>query len=257
MDEMDAFDKAFREWGKKLWSNFVDVSQTAKFWIELFALIGLGIYTAFAALQWSQTRKAVISAEDANRIARETLTANQRAYVTVSGLVVEPVPGEPAFWRALPIVVNNGNTSTKNMWWTGVGNDSRGYQYWLHKTIDNPKGPLLQTFKDLQSATRNTLSLGPRQENRSLSLSQGVPVEYIQGIKAGITTLYIHGVFFYQDFFSSQGHVTRYCYTLWYNPAITGPSGIGYAECGGKTNCADEECEDYEELKTLASPVAR
>jgi hypothetical protein len=253
----DEIEKALREWGKKLWIDFAKASQTAKFWIELFALIGLGIYTTFAALQWRETRKAVISAEDANKIARDTLTANQRAYVTVTGLDIQPVPGEPAFWRALPIVVNNGNTSTKNMWWTSVARDSRGYQYWLQKTIDQPEGPLLQTFTDLQGATRNTMSLGPRQENRSLSLSQPIPLQYINGIKARTTTFYIHGVFFYQDFLSPQGHVTRYCYTLWYNPAITGPSDIAYATCGGKTNCADEECEDYEHLKTLAVPIAK
>jgi hypothetical protein len=169
---------------------------------------------------------------------------------------IQPVPGEPAFWRAFPIVVNNGNTSTKNMWWTGVGNDVRG-KLWLGWAISKPEGPLLQTFKDFLGATRNTMSLGPRQENHSLSLSQPIPVQEIIGIKNRTMKLYIHGAFFYQDFISPQGHVTRYCYTLWYNPAISGQSGIAYGECGGKTNCADEECEDYERLKTLAVPISK
>jgi hypothetical protein len=185
-----------------------------KLLVETFTCVAVVVYALFAARQWCEMRKAVKSAEDANNIARDTLTANQRAYVTVSGLDIQPVPGEPAFWRALPVVVNNGNTSTKNMWWTGVGSDARGYLYWLDKTIDKPQGPLLQTFKDLQAATRNTMSLGPRQENHSLSLSTPIPVQYINGIKARTTKLYIHGVFFYQDFLSLQGHITRYCYTL-------------------------------------------
>ncbi|MGH9681724.1 MAG: hypothetical protein ACRD4Y_17395, partial [Candidatus Acidiferrales bacterium] len=136
MDELIEIDNAIRKWCGQLREDLAEESRKARFWLELLGLVVLVTYTTFAALQWCETSRAVTSAENANKIARDSLIANQRPYVTVSGLEIQPVPGEPAFWRATPIVENNGNTSTNNMWWTSVAGDSRGYQYWLHKTID-------------------------------------------------------------------------------------------------------------------------
>jgi hypothetical protein len=40
--------KAFGEWRKQIWASFKTEAHTVRFWIEVFALIGLGVYTTFA-----------------------------------------------------------------------------------------------------------------------------------------------------------------------------------------------------------------
>jgi hypothetical protein len=44
---------------KTIWKNFKTESKTAKFWLELFALIGLGAYTGVALLQWHATTQTM------------------------------------------------------------------------------------------------------------------------------------------------------------------------------------------------------
>lgn len=44
--------RSFGAWRHQTWASFRLEAHTARFWIEVFALIGLGIYTTFAALQW-------------------------------------------------------------------------------------------------------------------------------------------------------------------------------------------------------------
>jgi hypothetical protein len=222
--------------------------------LVLLAATGAGI---FAYLNWDALKES-------NRISNNVFTTSQRAYVTVNGLDVQPVANSEGFWRATPIFTNSGNTSTKNLWWTSVLGDTRGIKVgpFIFNGVkvgpiitSGPAGPKVQTFKDLQAATRNRFTLSPRQEARPLELSTPLPADYIRGLIAGTAQVYVHGVVFYEDFFTTKGHVTRYCFSLWHNPAITGP-GISYSSCGGVYTCSDEECEDYENLKTLVGPEA-
>ena len=112
----------------------------------------------------------------------------------------------------------------------------------------------MQTFEELQAATRNRFTIGPRQEVRPLGLSTPLPLEHIDGIINGTAEVYIHGVVFYNDFLTTVPHITRYCFFLWHNEAITGPS-VSYSACGDEYNCTDEECEHYEELRALVGPT--
>ena len=207
-----------------------------------------------------------IALEQSNEVARTSFTTSQRAYVNVAGLDIQPVQdpkGTVSFWRATPIISNTGNTATKNAWWTSVHGDTRGILYgpvevdghrYPGYTTSGPDGPKLQTYDELNSATRNRLVLGPRQEVRPLGYSTPLPRDWVAGLIKGTARIYIHGVLFYQDFFTQRGHVTRYCFSLWHNAAVTGPN-IAYSGCPGVANCTDEECEDYERLVTLADPA--
>ena len=66
--------KALGEWRKQIWASFKIEARSAKFWVELFALIGLGIYTAFAALQWRANKEAADAAKSAADSAVRQLT---------------------------------------------------------------------------------------------------------------------------------------------------------------------------------------
>jgi hypothetical protein len=230
------------------WKLFVEV-------LVFLAAIAAG-YMAY--LNWDALKES-------NRIASDVLTTSQRAYVSVNGLEIQPVPNSQGFWRATPILVNSGNTSTKNLWWTSLLGDTRGIKMgpFIFNgkkigpiTTSGPDGPKVQTFKDLQTATRNRFTLAPRQEIRPLELSNPLPPDYITGLINGTAQVFVHGVVFYEDFLATKGRVTRYCFSLWHNQALTG-SGISYSPCGQKYNCSDEECEDYENLKTLAGPAPK
>lgn len=204
--------------------------------------------------------------ETSNTQNREAFEASQRAYVTVNGLDIQPVKnadGVVTNWRATPIFMNNGNTPTKNLWWTGLGGDTRGITFTAPSaegkpiaiTTRGPDGPMLQKFGDLKDATRNRMTLAPHQEERGfLGLSQVLPPNYIDGLVKHTARIYIHGYVFYEDMFSAKGHVTRYCYSLWHNAAVTGTE-ISFSQCGGASNCSDEECEDYQNLKKLVGPA--
>ena len=68
--------------------------------------------------------------------------------------------------------------------------------------------------------------------------------EYTDAIRTQRLRPYIYGAVVYEEFVSGKSHITRFCYTLWGNPAVTGASGMSYSMCGGNSNCADEECDD-------------
>lgn len=68
--------------------------------------------------------------------------------------------------------------------------------------------------------------------------------EYTDAIRTQRLRPYIYGAVVYEEFVSGKSHITRFCYTLWGNPAVTGASGLSYSLCGGNSNCADEECDD-------------
>src|SRR6266571_7398651 len=66
--------RALVEWCKQIWASFKMEARSIKFWVELFALIGLGIYTAFAALQWRANKEAADAAKSAADTAARQLT---------------------------------------------------------------------------------------------------------------------------------------------------------------------------------------
>ncbi len=107
--------------------------------------------------------------------------------------------------------------------------------------FDLSKGPRVPERENLETATHNYASLAPHQENRHL-IEQPIDAKYTDALRAQRIRVYVHGTLVYQDQFSREVHITRYCYGLWGNPAITGPAGLSYSGCGGISNCTDEEC---------------
>ncbi len=69
--------KALGEWRRQIWASFKTEAHTVRFWIEVFALIGLGIYTTFAALQWLANKKAAEAASSTATTADATLNEIQ------------------------------------------------------------------------------------------------------------------------------------------------------------------------------------
>jgi len=97
-NNFDEIEKALRECGRKLWIDFTEQAQTSKFWIELLALVILGVYTTFSALQWYEmriaTEKAGISAEAAQGqlgILQKQLEALDRPWVSIDMSVASPL----------------------------------------------------------------------------------------------------------------------------------------------------------------------
>jgi hypothetical protein len=211
--------------------------------VTLVAAIAAAIFTGFTLCQlWKQTG-----------IEERSFEAAQKAYISVTGLVVEPVPDSPKFWRVLPVANNSGNTPTKNLWWTSVAGDYSGYVHAINQTVTPSPPP--HTLRDFEGRTRNAFSIGPHQELRALGMAFPIPVEIIDGIKAHKTEAKFTGALFYQDFVSSKLHVTLYCFNLWHSPSVTGEKAIAFSPCYGNYNCIDEECSDYNQLKTLAIPA--
>lgn len=87
---MSKLGKFFGEWRKQLWTDFKSTARTVKFWVELFALIGLGIYTTFAALQWREMQKATEATKRALAISQQQLEATERPWLKID-FIPEPV----------------------------------------------------------------------------------------------------------------------------------------------------------------------
>ncbi len=176
-------------------------------------------------------------------IARQSFEATQRAYVSVKGL---EIVDQGTYWKVTPILVNNGNTPTKNAWFTMTGGDfDMSY---------NPNTPRPYMTENLWQATQNRVSLGPKQEKTIQAFGQLIEHRYTDAIRAQTMRPYFHGAIVYEDFFSAKLHLTRYCYFLWGFPPITGPVGFSSSECGKASNCSDEECDDYGKLVMTPFP---
>lgn len=197
------------------------------------ATVVMAVFTYFL---WStssdQWKEMVKSNENATR----ALISTQRAYVNVVGLEIVPLidaTGHQAWWRISPIIQNSGNTPTRNLWMTMLAND---YDFNFRKN-----GPRIPKRDYLLTASKNYATLAPKQETRNWN-RQSIPFDWTQGIRDQSFRVYVHGALMYNDFFSDVPHTTQYCYALWGFPPVTGESGFSYSECGGKSNCADEEC---------------
>lgn len=233
----------FMEYIREKWRTIIewfDPNRTVATFTVVIALTGI-VYTFFAWGQWNGLLEA-------NKISHAALVATQRAYVTINGLQIEPVKDgndKQVFWRLAPKIVNSGNTPTKNMWYTATFGD-----YEVNPQTENP--PSIPQTEDLINAAQNRGTLGARQETDIL-MQQPIPVQYATEVMNRRMRIRIRGAIVYEDFFTTETHVTRYCYALWGNPAITGTYGLSYSMCGGSSNCADQECDaaTQEQLKKL------
>jgi hypothetical protein len=126
--------------------------------------------------------------------------------------------------------------------WTSTAHD------WDRNFI-SPRQPVME---DISQVTLNAATLGPHQEIRNL-MNEPIPVAYTYAIRAQKMRVYVHGTLIYDDFLSSDHHITRFCYFLYGQPGVNRPTEFEYGMCGAKTNCADEECDaaDVKLLPTL------
>jgi hypothetical protein len=194
------------------------------------AVLAACIYAAIAACQ-------LRGIQEANRISHDALVATQRAYVTVTGLNIRQSTFNPKLvsYIVSPIVVNSGNTPTKNLWWTAV---------WGTPPTDVANEP---TEEDLTGENHNYGTLGARQEIRDL-IEQPIPTEQAAILRQSYARKHIpiYGALVYEDGISDPPilHVRRYCYSLYVNPYFTPPNGFSYTTCGRRSNCEDEECDE-------------
>ena len=173
------------------------------------------IYMIVSIYQYRKVMQSVDSAREANRINRDLFVSLQRAYVTVNGVQIEPFQfsgQREAYWHVSPIVVNNGNTPTKNLKWAAV----------VPTVVPNDRSsePIVPQQVSLESASLNPLTLAPKQEMRSFPIG-GFPAKYTEAVRRQDARVYIDGLFLYEDVVSDQIHITRFCYFLW---------GISYAK---------------------------
>jgi hypothetical protein len=113
--EFDKLDKAIREWGRKLWLDIKNNSHSTKFWMELFALIVLGLYTAFAALQWCANEKAAEAARDSVDLLRSSTHLDQRAWLGVTEVATPTELNEGTLLNPSAFLVNSGRTPAFNV----------------------------------------------------------------------------------------------------------------------------------------------
>jgi len=181
--------------------------------------------------------------------------ASQRAYVGVHGLEIQEAPqndGPLAGLIVSPVFSNAGNTPAKNLRWTSTSRDWDPYLPFSDKKRGSPG-----EMEDLRHVSLNPMSIGPRQEIRNhFSNGELIQRPFVDAIRKGQLTVYIHGAVVYQDAFSDDYHVTRYCYFLWGNNAVVAsPFGVAYSHCGDGRNCTDEECGE-ETKRQLAQRLA-
>jgi hypothetical protein len=208
--------------------------------IELFLILGgmiiAGIVMIITGYQVGQMRVQTNAMKQQLDVMKNQLVSTQRAYVGITGLDVTKIQDTKrmnTWWKVAPIIVNSGNTPTRNLWWTIVTNHYDP-EYEKH-------GHLIPSFDFVKTATKNFATLSPKQETRTL-IYQAVPEEWVGPIREQRGRLYVYGALIYEDFLTDESHVTRYCYALWGFPPITGDE-FSYSMCGGKSNCADKECE--------------
>lgn len=105
--------KTLNEWRKEVWVSFKTEAHTAKFWVEVAALIGVGIYTLFAALQWREMRDTV-------KATQQQLSDN-RAVQAARIVVSMPPPTVDENFTPQMVMVN-GKVVVKNVGQTAAVN---------------------------------------------------------------------------------------------------------------------------------------
>jgi hypothetical protein len=208
--------------------------------VAVLTLISLIIYACI-------THRQLHAMLASNEINRAALVATQRAYVGVTGLNIERSRYNPKLvtYFVSPVIVNTGNTPTKNLWFTAV---------WGAVPTEVDHEP---TIQDISSATQNYGTLAAHQEIRDL-IKQPIPTEYATILRSSNSQKHIpiFGAIVYEDGMSEPPvtHIRRYCYSLYVNPFFTPPDSFSYVMCGGRSNCEDEECgeETQRQLKKMA-----
>jgi hypothetical protein len=221
----------------------VSIATAGIFWRQLNVMQG----------QLDEMQNASGLTQESNKINREAFTAVQRAFISVSGIDVRRgLPGryiggtpEYKFWVMLPKIENSGTTSTRNLRWairTVIELDP-------NKTLPQAIGESERT-EPIRNEQWNYGVLGPKAAmTLDYAARTGIKDDQISGIGRGLFRFLFTGVILYKDVFSGTAeHVTKFCYAMGVDPGPD-PSRPVYGtpfgtQCGGHTNCADDECEN-------------
>ena len=169
----------------------------------------------------------------------ETARASNRAFVTATGLRIEPA-GNPGGYTVAVLFENSGNTPTINLKWGGKPN--------THDEIVMPQSTVESIAgRPIRLATKDVIYsglIGPKSIVTPY-ITTLWPVD-IAEIRAKKIKPVFYGAISYRDIFKGE-HTTFYCFTLYYEITMQGADGPpGYLPCSGKTNCADDECKTGE-----------
>jgi hypothetical protein len=203
-----------------------------------FAAAGAAIYSAW--IFSGQLKEMRVASVDV-----------QRAFVAVTELAIKRgnpnrfmngVP-ESRFWMLTPQVENSGTTPTRNLRWIVAP----GFTFATEEDIPKVAADVEAQTPDLNRAW-NYGVLGPR-AHMSLDYAgnaSGLLDTAASGLAVGIVKMLFQGVLRYNDIFAdTDEHVTKFCYWIRVDFSNSEKTAVGdpYArQCGGYTNCTDNEC---------------
>lgn len=166
----------------------------------------------------------------------ETARASNRAFVTASGLRIEPVQGYSGFSVAV-LFENSGNSPTVNLKWGG--------RPLAHSEIVAPESLLKSERGDPIRFPVGEINhsglIGPK-STVTPYITTLWPTD-VADIRAEKIKPIFYGAISYDDIFG-KSHKTFYCFTVYSHPTLQGENGPpGYLPCSGQSNCADDECK--------------
>jgi hypothetical protein len=174
---------------------------------------------------------------ESNRISREAFASVQRAFITVTDVSVsrgnsDRFPGgipQSKFWMILPVIENSGNTPTAHLRWMNA----------LSVTIGPEQDPdrLAVDIEKKSSAGLAAWNYGILGPKAKMTLDYGGNRVFLSED--------VQGVIRYNDIFSdTREHLTKFCYFVRADRSdAKGGIGVPFLiQCGGHTNCADDEC---------------
>jgi hypothetical protein len=221
-----------------------------RFHIECITLIVIMIYTGIAGYQGCKMREvteaskeSALAAKQSAEIARNALTAGQRAFISVS---IDAIPvvdiktDKIAKWTFIPVWKNTGETPTRNMK--------------NHINIAIFEGPLDSKwdFPDCWSAniapeSRLPTPLGAAPKSNTYGHPVSVSIDDMMNVIARPKPqwLYMWGWAIYNDVFpNTPVHVTRFAVQIVVHGNPNDKAKISFTyEFLLKYNCSDEECE--------------
>jgi hypothetical protein len=227
---------------KDLWDSVKSGVRTAKFFMELAALVVVILYTIFARGQLKQMIES-------NRINREALDSVQRAFVNFQSIgIVKRVSVKPSdiSWD---IFVN----------WQNSGGTQALHALQLFRACILPGEPNEQLFKEAISGKAAYIYIAPKATQQTGYVNKEESFLPVSGPIPPNQQRFFWGWIFYQDIFSnepinSEPHVTEFCAFLsrWGISAANGSPTFDYNACPSH-NCADKDCEDYNDIVQMVA----
>ena len=216
------------------WKHRPDANQTLALGTWVLAIVGI----------WALITASNDAAHQTG-VVRESFTAIQRAFVTVTDVSIDTfrhqIPNETGdlFWRFIPTIENSGTTPTKNMKWTTSGVVGGPIEDFNKLGID-----IEALVKDNKNAWRYGI-LGPRAKMNftysadHLELHESWNCQLAKNAASHVW----QGVIRYNDIFpDTEEHVTKFCYVIRISDA-GGTQTPHLQQCYGHKNCADDECK--------------